>query len=65
MKAVILAGGLGARISEESSLKPMGEAVRIVGLARNPILLSGLRPDVDVKVEYRGRCPREKLYEER
>ena len=42
----------------------MGEPVRIVELAQNLILLSGLRPDVDIKIEFSGVRPGEKLYEE-
>jgi FlaA1/EpsC-like NDP-sugar epimerase len=42
----------------------MGEPVKIVELARNLILLSGLRPEVDVKIEFTGTRPGEKLYEE-
>jgi FlaA1/EpsC-like NDP-sugar epimerase len=42
----------------------MGQPVRIVDLARNLILLSGLRPDVDIKIEFTGPRPGEKLYEE-
>ena len=42
----------------------MGQPVRIVDLARNLILLSGLRPDRDIKIEFSGIRPGEKLYEE-
>ncbi len=42
----------------------MGKPVRIVDLARNLILLSGLRPNEDVKIEFTGVRPGEKLFEE-
>jgi FlaA1/EpsC-like NDP-sugar epimerase len=43
----------------------MGSPVKIDSLARNMIRLSGLRPDVDIKIEYTGLRPGEKLYEEK
>lgn len=42
----------------------MGSPVKIADLARKMIKLSGLEPDEDIKIEYSGLRPGEKLYEE-
>lgn len=42
----------------------MGEPVKIAALARRMIELAGLTPEVDIRIEYTGLRPGEKLYEE-
>jgi len=42
----------------------MGEPIKILDLARKLVLLSGLRPDRDIRIEFSGVRPGEKLFEE-
>jgi len=48
----------------EIYLFDMGKPVKIVNLARKMIMLAGLVPDKDIKIEFTGLRPGEKLYEE-
>ena len=59
---VLEAGAMGD--GGEIYIFDMGNPVKIVTLARKMIRLAGLRPDIDIKIEYTGLRPGEKLYEE-
>lgn len=59
---VIEAGVMGQ--GSEIFVFDMGKPVKIVDLARRIIRLAGKEPDVDIKIEYTGLRPGEKLYEE-
>lgn len=61
-KLVIEAGAMAK--GGEIFILDMGTPVLIDDMARNMIRLAGLEPDVDIKIEYVGLRPGEKLYEE-
>ena len=42
----------------------MGKPVKILDLAKNMIIQSGLKPNVDINIEFTGLRPGEKLFEE-
>ena len=58
MEAATMSGG------NEIFVFDMGVSVKIAHLARRMIELAGFEPDRDIKIEYTGLRPGEKLYEE-
>lgn len=61
-RLVLEAGSLGN--GGEIFIFDMGKSVKIVELAKKMIRLSGLIPNQDIKIEFTGLRPGEKLYEE-
>ncbi len=59
---VVQAGAIGGR--GRIFVLDMGEPVKIVDLATNMIRLSGKEPDTDIRIEFVGVRPGEKLHEE-
>lgn len=59
---VLQAGAMGQ--GGEVFVLDMGKLVKIADMVKDLIALSGLRPDVDIKIEYTGIRPGEKMYEE-
>lgn len=59
---VLQAGSMGK--AGEIFILDMGEQIKILDLAKEMIILYGLKPDEDIKIEYIGLRPGEKLFEE-
>ncbi len=62
VQLVIQAGAIGS--NGDVLILDMGEPVKIVDLAKDMIMLSGLRYPEDIDIEFTGLRPGEKLYEE-
>ncbi len=62
VQLLIQAGAMGN--GGEILMLDMGEPIKIIDLARDLIRLSGLELDKDIKIDFTGLDPGEKLYEE-
>ncbi len=61
-RLVLEAGNMG--VGGEIYIFDMGKSVKIVELAKKMIRLAGLTPNQDIKIQYSGLRPGEKLFEE-
>ncbi|MBS0014705.1 MAG: polysaccharide biosynthesis protein [Desulfobacterales bacterium] len=59
---ILQAGGMGK--GGEIFILDMGQPIRIVDMAKDLIRLCGFEPETDIRIEYTGLRPGEKLYEE-
>tara|TARA_R110002072_G_scaffold44439_1_gene124404 strand:- start:1014 stop:1634 length:621 start_codon:yes stop_codon:yes gene_type:complete len=66
VELVLSASALGVKSDADGRIfvLDMGKPVKIVDLARQMVRLAGLVPDQDVKIEFTGIRPGEKLFEE-
>jgi O-antigen biosynthesis protein WbqV len=67
VELVLQASALGTRPQDQRGkvlVLEMGQPVKIADLARQMVRLAGLRPDEDIKIEFTGLRPGEKLHEE-
>ena len=68
VELVLQASALGVKAPRAEAGKiyvlDMGDPVKIVDLARDMITLSGLKPGIDIEINFTGTRPGEKLYEE-
>ena len=61
---ILQAGALSTEKAAEVFVLDMGQPIKIADMAQDLIRLSGFEPDIDIKIEYIGLRPGEKLYEE-
>lgn len=67
VRLVLQASSMGMTLNEQRGkilVLDMGEPVRIADLAERMIRLAGYKPNIDIKIEYVGLRPGEKLFEE-
>ncbi len=62
VRLILQAGSMG--MGGEIFVLDMGEPIKIVDLAEQMICLSGMEPEKDIKIEFTGLRPGEKLFEE-